>query len=325
MQSAQAARAAARSARYPIAYDAEFLERILDFHAGSEVLPGYGGWIADHMGGRVATFRARLAPHIRAFTDLDTQDILDFGCGTGSSLVVLDEARRGGTLTGIDVDRRGLEIARARARHHGIEARIEPIAPVERAGDLPFADDSFDFILANGVLEHVVPFSTRPQVVLEMWRLLRPGGLLYLSETPNALWPIDRHTTGLPFLPWLPSALAARIAVAAGRHRPDADLDARGRRGMTFWGVVRPLRRGGLPYEVLNVTRGGNRLLPGGIERTASARRRAAMLVLERLAARPLGALGLPTVAFAPFLEHLCLRKGPPVSASAPRRTRSGA
>lgn len=309
MTAAESAREAARQARYPITYDAGFLERVLDFHAGSEPLPGYAGWITDHMGGRVETFRGRLLPHIRAFTDLRGLDILDFGCGTGSSLVVLGEAARASRLTGIDVDVRGLELAAARARHHQVEATLQSIQPVTRAGDLPFADARFDFILANGVLEHVVPIATRPQVVLEMWRLLKPGGLLYISETPNALWPIDRHTTGLPFVPWLPSGMARRWAIAAGRHRADADLDARGRRGMTFWGVVRPLRRANLRYEVLNVTRARNRLLPGGLDREASGKRRAATLLLEGIAARPLAACGVPTVALAPFLEHLCLRK----------------
>lgn len=298
---------------FPIAYDAAFLARVRAFHSGAEHLPGYRHWIDEHMGGRVVTFRARLLPHIRAFTPLQDLDVLDFGCGTGSSIVVLGEAAAGGTLTGIDVDAPGLELAALRLAHHGLapRVRLQGIRPVTRPGDLPFADASFDFILANGVLEHVVPFATRPAVILEMWRLLRPGGLLYLSETPNALWPIDRHTTGLPLIPWLPSRLAARIAVAAGKHRPDADLDARGRRGMTYWGVVRPLRRAGLPFEVLNITRTHNRLLPGGIDRATSPKRRFAMLALERLAGAPLGALGTPTVAFAPFLEHLCLRKLP--------------
>ncbi len=296
---------------YPIAYDAEFLRQVRDLHAGSESLPGYNHWIHEHMGGRVVTFRARLVPHIHAFTPLRNLDVLDFGCGTGSSLVVLGEMANGGTLTGIDVDRRGIQIAALRVRHHGLADRavLQAIEPVQKPGDLPFASESFDFILANGVLEHVVPFSTRPAVILEMWRLLRPGGLLYLTETPNTLWPIDRHTTGLPFIPWLPSGVAARIAVAAGRHRKGADFDARGRRGMTYWGVVRPLRRARLGFEVLNLTVTANRLLPGGIERNASAKRRGAMLALERVAGRPLAALGIPTVAFAPFLEHLCLKK----------------
>lgn len=311
-------RATARSASYPIRYGPELIERVLDMHAGSEELAGYPRWIREHLGGRIVAFRERLVPNILAFTSLEGLDLLDFGCGTGSTTVVLAEVARDARLTAIDVDPLGIEIAGLRLRHHGFAERValHHIEPVARSGDLPFADASFDFVLANGVLEHVVPFSVRPQIVLEMWRLLRAGGLLYLSETPNPLWPVDRHTTGLPLLPWLPPALARRVAILAGRHRGEADFDSRGWRGMTFWDIVRPLRRNGAGYEVLNITRTGNRLLPAdarpSAERDATRRgvkRRLASFVLESLAGPPLGRIGVPTVAFGPFLEHLCLRK----------------
>jgi hypothetical protein len=153
----------------------------------------------------------------------------------------------------------------------------------------------------------VVPFSTRAAVVGEMWRLLRPGGLLFISETPNPLWPIDRHTTGLPLIPWLPSGMAARLAVAAGRHRPGADLDARGRRGMSYFAIKRAVG----DCEVLNLTAARNRLQPagppGGV--APSARRRAGSFVLERVIGAPLAALGVPALALGPFIEYLCLKK----------------
>jgi SAM-dependent methyltransferase len=302
---------------YPIEYDDVMLARVRAMHAGSESLPGYPRWIDEHMGGRVLAFRARLLPQILAFTPLCGLDLLDFGCGTGSTTVVLAEAAPDARLTGLDVDGPGLEIAALRLQHHGCRERVrlQKIEPVRRAGDLPLADASFDFVLANGVLEHVVPFSSRPQVLLEMWRLLRPGGLLYLSETPNPLWPVDRHTTGLPFVSWLPRGVASRYAIAFGRHRAGADFDSRGWRGMTYWEVMRALHRGGARAEVLNLTRTGNRLLPAGPPpgMNPSARRRAATFVTERVAGGMLAALGIPTVALGPFLEHLCLQKLPAV------------
>jgi len=295
---------------FPIQYSAEMVQRVERMHAGAEQLPGYAGWIADHLGGRVVTFRQRLVPQILAFTDLRGLDVLDFGCGTGSSTVALWERATDCRCTALDVDRDGLEIARLRFRHHGMEDRValHAIEPVQRVGDLKFASASFDFVLANGVLEHVVPFATRPAVVGEMWRLLRPGGLLFISETPNPLWPIDRHTTGLPLVPWLPSGLAARVAIAAGRHRPGADLDARGRRGMSYFAIKRAIGR---DCEVLNLTVARNRLLPAGPpDGTApSARRRAGTFFLERVIGTPLAALGIPSLALGPFIEHLCLKK----------------
>lgn len=48
------------------------------------------------------------------------------------------------------------------------------------AHDLPFADGSFDGVLAQAVLEHVVD---PPRCVSEIHRVLRPGGVIY-AETP---------------------------------------------------------------------------------------------------------------------------------------------
>jgi SAM-dependent methyltransferase len=46
--------------------------------------------------------------------------------------------------------------------------------------DLPFADDSFDFVMLTAVLEHVV---TPARVVAELSRVLRKGGVVY-AVTP---------------------------------------------------------------------------------------------------------------------------------------------
>src|SRR5262245_34980317 len=117
------------------------LGRVLAMHRGAETLPGYDGWIRDHMGGRVVTFRERLLPQILAFTDLRDQRVLDFGCGTGSSTVALAERAVGGSLAASDIDAQSLETARIRFKFHGIDSRVTTsrIAPVRHRGDLPFA------------------------------------------------------------------------------------------------------------------------------------------------------------------------------------------
>lgn len=48
---------------------------------------------------------------------------------------------------------------------------------------LPFADRSFDVVLAGGTLEHV---ANDGQSLTELWRVLLPGGKLVITHLPNA-------------------------------------------------------------------------------------------------------------------------------------------
>ena len=51
---------------------------------------------------------------------------------------------------------------------------------------------------------------TQPALLAEMWRLCRPGGLLWL-DTPNQFALCDQHDTGLYFVHWLPRPLKTRV------------------------------------------------------------------------------------------------------------------
>src|SRR4051812_12103664 len=65
-----------------------------------------------------------------------------------------------------------------------------PAAMVASATDLPFLTGSVDFIVSSECIEHT-PDPRR--AVREMLRVLRPGGVLFLT-TPNLLW---RWSVGL--------------------------------------------------------------------------------------------------------------------------------
>jgi len=244
---------------FPIPYNDEILRRVVAMHAAGKRPPGLLEMDTRPHGGRVVVFRERLMPQIKAFTDL-SGSTFSISVRNGKLDGGAAECAPGSRIIAADVDAPSLEIARLRFAYHNIGSaiRVVEIAPIRQRGDLKLASASVDFVLMNGVLEHVVPFEARDQVLLEVWRVLRPGGLLFISETPNPLWPIDRHTTGLPFIPWLPSRMAHRVAVLFKRHDPASDLDARGRRGMTHWEIMRALRPTG-SVEVLNLTRANNR------------------------------------------------------------------
>ena len=96
---------------------------------------------------------------------------LEIGCGTGWVHQVLrgQDSRR--QLIGLDISMRMLRHAR---RKQMVVLRAD-------AARLPFADQSFDGVLAKGVLHHIPDMA---MVVSEIARVLKPGGVAALAE-PN--------------------------------------------------------------------------------------------------------------------------------------------
>jgi len=96
--------------------------------------------------------------------------VLDLGCRSGA---LTRHFLEGNSVVGLDVDRAAL----AKAEALGIE-------PVEaNVGDpLPFADESFDAVVAGELLEHL---QLPDALVGEARRVLRPGGVL-VGSVPNA-------------------------------------------------------------------------------------------------------------------------------------------
>jgi ubiquinone/menaquinone biosynthesis C-methylase UbiE len=104
---------------------------------------------------------------------------LDIGCAMG--FMVQRVAALDWDAHGIDVSEWAIEQGRERG-HTNIQ--------VASATDLPFADESFDFVTAIDVIEHL-PADLSPTMVAETHRVLRPGGLaFYATPNPltNALW-----------------------------------------------------------------------------------------------------------------------------------------
>lgn len=66
---------------------------------------------------------------------------------------------------------------------------------------LPFADNSFDYVVSNAVIEHVGGRDGARRLLLEADRVARRG---WIHTTPNRRFPIEVHT-GVPLLHWLPT------------------------------------------------------------------------------------------------------------------------
>lgn len=115
------------------------------------------------------------------------EKILDIGCGAGGVYApgLLRSARH---VAGIDLAPLALRHARAK----GIAA-----AAADLQQRLPFADASFDGILANEVLEHL--FAPH-EAVREMARLLKPNGVVVLSVPNIAHFPNRLRMLGGKFV-----------------------------------------------------------------------------------------------------------------------------
>ncbi len=102
--------------------------------------------------------------------------VLDAGCGYGRNLVYL--LRAGCEVFALDADPAGVEHVRALA------GELAPALPTEnfRTGAIeamPWPDGFADVVLCNSVLHFARDERHFLAMVEELWRVLRPGGLLF--------------------------------------------------------------------------------------------------------------------------------------------------
>lgn len=99
--------------------------------------------------------------------------------------------------------------------HDGARFRERYPAVTYVQGDacaLPFADDGFDVVFSNAVIEHVGGRERQEAFVRET---LRVGQRVFLT-TPNRWFPLDVHTR-LPLVHWFPAGVAHRAYDLAGK------------------------------------------------------------------------------------------------------------
>lgn len=142
---------------------------------------------------------------IRQWVDLDGAVILDNGCGLGQYLERFAPFSR---------QRFGLEIELDRA----VQALPTAAGIAQGVGEyLPFADNHFDFVFSNEVIEHVQDDAA---YAAEMVRVVKPNGRI-LIFCPNRWYPVEQHGIywrgtykfgNIPLVNYLPAPLRNRLA-----------------------------------------------------------------------------------------------------------------
>jgi len=148
------------------------------------------------------------------------QTAIDLCCGTCDWTIAIAERNGGAEVTGLDFSEQMLKVGRMKVERAGLARQIKLIQG--NAMDLPFADDSFDFVTIGFGLRNLPDYV---QALKEMHRVVKPGGRVVCLELSKPVWQPFKaiyyiYLRGiLPFLgklfarsyqqyKWLPESLA---------------------------------------------------------------------------------------------------------------------
>jgi ubiquinone/menaquinone biosynthesis C-methylase UbiE len=114
----------------------------------------------------------RLIPKRRA----SYPTILDYGCGFGRSLKILNDRFRPDRIIAIDCDPQMLGRAQKEAQRHGLAVEFGRVS----SSAIALADQSVDMILCHQTFHHVVD---QEGLLAEFHRVSKPDGVLLFAES----------------------------------------------------------------------------------------------------------------------------------------------
>src|SRR5262245_38736558 len=139
--------------------------------------PGSPGFFAD-----LDAYHFEKLHHLLRLVDFKAwrgDAVLDVGCGAGVEVVRF--AQGGARVVGVDMADRAAALTRENLTQHGLTAGVA----TADGQALPFADNSFDFVYAHGVVQYA---ADDRRVVAECHRVLRPGGTAMFQVYNRVSW-----------------------------------------------------------------------------------------------------------------------------------------
>jgi ubiquinone/menaquinone biosynthesis C-methylase UbiE len=112
--------------------------------------------------------------------------LCDIGCGNGRALESIDHSQL--SVFGIDINSSEIAYAKKKFPSHSFQ--------VGKAEQLPFEDATFEYVIALGLFGGIEK-AIRQQIIAEAYRVLKPNGILYISEFARIEDPNAKTSTGL--------------------------------------------------------------------------------------------------------------------------------
>lgn len=129
---------------------------------------------------------ARRKKVIKIIGNLSSKNILDVGCGSG--IFMVDFAKKGATVVGVDYSQKMLDLAKTQLNTQKINPSKYKLVKAE-ATKLPFQKQAFDLILATGLADYLSK-DQNEVFIKEAARVLKKDGKLIcgfpVKESPVA-------------------------------------------------------------------------------------------------------------------------------------------
>ena len=177
--------------------------------------------------------------------------LLDFGCGSGASTFAIAKILPQTQVVGLELAPERVELANRIKEFRELPNVSFQCSP---SGDqIPEGVGNFDFVMMSAVYEHLLP-GERKTILPLLWSALKPGGVLFINQTPYRYSPYEAHSAGLWFINFMPDQLTHWIV----RHFAGRNLAINRSKD---WNVhLRGGLRGATEKEIIwNLTRGDTR------------------------------------------------------------------